>query len=48
MLSLYGLNNGKTWGEMTEEERKICLIAVGVMVVALVAGGIYEYFKNKK
>lgn len=45
--SLYS-NNGKTWGEMTEEERTICLVVIGVMVLVLIGYGIYYYFKNRK
>ncbi len=46
MLSMYG--NGKTWAEMTPEEQKMCLIVVGIMVLGLVAYGIYYFFKNRK
>ena len=46
MLSMYG--NGKTWAEMTPEEQKACLIVVGIMVLGLVAYGIYYFFKNRK
>lgn len=47
MFTLYS-GSGKTWMEMTEQERKIFLIALGIMLAVLVASGIYEYFKNKK
>ena len=40
--------NGKTWAEMTPEEQKVCLIVVGIMIIGLIAFGIYYYFKNKK
>lgn len=46
MFTLHG--NGKTWAEMTPEEQKACLIVVGIMVLGLVAYGIYYFFKNKK
>lgn len=47
MFSLYS-NNGKSWAEMTQEERKVFLIIIGIMLVALIGCGIYEYFKNKR
>lgn len=47
MYTLYGGNN-KTWGEMTSEERKICLIVVGIIIIGLIGYGIYYYFKNRK
>lgn len=47
MYTLYGGNN-KTWGEMTSEERKICLIVVGVVIIGLIGYGIYYYLKNRK
>lgn len=47
MISLYDTNN-RTWAEMTPAERKICLIIVGIMLIALIGCGIYEYFKNKR
>lgn len=47
MFSLYS-NNGKSWAEMTPEERKVFLIIIGIMLVALIGCGIYEYFKNKR
>lgn len=46
MSMLY--NNGKTWSEMTPEEQKVCLIVVGIMVLALVIYGIYYFFKSKE
>lgn len=46
MFSLYGSN--VTWAEMTPEERKVFLIIIGIMLVALIGCGIYEYFKNKR
>ena len=46
MSMLY--NNGKTWSEMTPEEQKVCLIVVGILVLALVIYGIYYLFKSKK
>ena len=42
------LYNGKIWSEMTPEEQKVCLIVVGIMVLALVIYGIYYFFKSKK
>lgn len=33
---------------MTQEERKVFLIIIGIMLVALIGCGIYEYFKNKR
>ncbi len=44
--SLYG--NGKTWAEMTPEEQKVCIVVVGILVIGLIAYGIYYYFKKKK
>lgn len=46
MYFLHG--NGKTWAEMTTEEQKVCLIVVGIMIIGLIAFGIYCYFKDKK
>lgn len=46
MFSLYGSNI--TWAEMTPAERKVFLIIMGIMLVALIGCGIYEYFKNKR
>ncbi len=43
---LYG--NGKTWSEMTPEEQKACLIVVGILVIGIIAYGIYYYIKKKK
>ena len=42
------LYNGKTWYEMTQEEQKVYLIIVGIMVLALIIYGIYYFFKNRK
>lgn len=47
MMSLYG-TTGKTWSEMTSNEQKTFLIIIGIIVVGLIAYGIYYYFKNKK
>lgn len=47
MFTLYG-GNGKTWGEMTIDEQRICLIVVGIMLLGLAIYGIYYFFKNKK
>ncbi len=44
--SLYG--NGKSWAKMTPEEQKACLIFVGILVIGLIAYGIYYYIKKKK
>lgn len=46
MFTMYG--NGKTWAEMTPEEQKMCLIVVDIMILGLVAYGIYYFFKNRK
>lgn len=46
MFSLYGSN--VTWTEMTPEERKVCLIIIGIMLIALIGYGIYYYLKNKR
>ena len=45
MLTVHG---GKMWAEMTPEEQKISLIAMGIMLLVLIAYGIYSYFKKKK
>ncbi|MBP3597075.1 MAG: FeoB-associated Cys-rich membrane protein [Clostridia bacterium] len=47
MMTLYG-ENGKTWAEMTPEEQKVSLIVMGIMVLGIIAYGIYYLFKNKK
>ena len=47
MFTLYG-GDITTWAEMTPEERKIFLIIIGIMVLALACYGIYYYFKNKR
>lgn len=47
MFTLYS-RNGKTWAEKTPVEQKTCLIVVGIIIIGLVAYGIYHYFKNKK
>lgn len=47
MFTLYG-GNGKTWAEMTPEERKVSLIVMGIMLLVLIAYGIHSYFKKKK
>lgn len=44
MMSLYG-TTGKTWSEMTSEEQKAFLI---IIIVGLIAYGMYYFFKNKK
>lgn len=36
------------WAEMTPEEQKITLIAMVIMLLILIAYGIYSYFKKKK
>ena len=33
---------------MTPEEQKVCLIILGIMVLALVIYGIYYFLKNRK
>lgn len=45
MYTLYG---GKMWAEMTSEEQKVTLIVMGIMLLVLIAYGIYSYFKKKK
>lgn len=47
MFTLYS-GSGKTWMEMTEQERKIFLIALGIMLAVLVAYGGYCYLKNRR
>lgn len=47
MMTLYG-GNGKIWAEMTPEEQKVSLIVMGIMVLGIIAYGIYYLFKNKK
>lgn len=47
MMSLYG-TTGKTWSEMTSEEQKAFLIIMGIIIVGLIAYGIYYFFKNKQ
>lgn len=47
MFTLYG-GSGKGWSEMTPTEQKVCLIIVGVLVLGLIAYGIYNFFKNRK
>lgn len=47
MMSLYG-TTGKTWSEMTSEEQKAFLIIMGIIIVGLIAYGMYYFFKNKK
>ncbi len=47
MFTMYG--NGKTIWEMTPEERKTTLIAMGIMILAVIVCGIIYYFiKNRK
>ena len=47
MFTLYG-GNGKTWSETTPEEQKISLIVIIILVLGLIAYGIYYYWKSKK
>lgn len=47
MFTLDG-GNGKTWSEMTPEEQKISLIVIIILVLGLIAYGIYYYWKSKK
>ncbi len=47
MLTLYD-GNSKTWSEMTPQEQKISLIVIGIMLLVIVALGIYYFFKNRK
>lgn len=47
MMSLYG-TTGKTWSKMTSEEQKAFLIIMGIIIVGLIAYGMYYFFKNKK
>ncbi len=47
MMTLYG-GTGKTWAEMTPTEQKTFLIVMGIMLLVLIAYGIYSYFKKKK
>ena len=47
MFTLYGAH-GKTWSEMTPEEQKISLIVIIILVLGLIAYGIYYYWKSKK
>lgn len=47
MMTLYG-GTGKTWAEMTPEEQKVSLIVMGIMVLGIIAYGIYYFFKNRK
>lgn len=48
MFTLYGGGNTTTWADMTPEERKIFLIIIGIMVVALAIYLIYDFIKKKK
>lgn len=45
MFTLYG-SNTRTWAEMTQEERKVFLIIMGIIILGLACYGIYYYFKN--
>lgn len=47
MFTLYS-GNGKTWAEMTPQEQKISLIVIGIMLLIIIAYGIYYFFKNRK
>ncbi len=47
MFTLYS-GNGKTWAEMTPQEQKISLIVIGIMLLGIIAYGIYYFFKNRK
>lgn len=46
MSMLYG--NGKTWSEMTPEERKTTLIIMGIMLLGIIIYGIYYFLKKRK
>lgn len=47
MFTLYG-GNGKTWAETSPQEQKISLIVIGIMLLGIIAYGIYYFFKNRK
>lgn len=47
MFTLHG-GNGKTWAEMTPQEQKISLVVMGIMILGIIAYGIYYFFKNRK
>lgn len=47
MFTLCG-GNGKAWAEMTPQEQKICLIVFGIMLLGIIAYGIYYFLKNRK
>ena len=47
MFTLYG-GNSKTWAEMSPQEQKISLIVIGIMLLGIIAYGIYYFFKNRK
>ena len=47
MFPLYG-GSGKTWAEMSPQEQKISLIVMGIMLLGIIAYGIYYFFKNRK
>lgn len=38
----------KRGGEMSPQEQKISLIVMGIMLLGLIAYGIYYFFKNRK
>ena len=46
MFILYS-ENSKTWAEMTPQEQKISLIVIGIMLLGIIAYGIYYFFKNR-
>ncbi len=46
MFTLYSGNN-KKWGEMTVEERKICLVILGIIILGIIGYEIYYYLKGK-
>lgn len=47
MFTLYG-GNGKRWAEITPQEQKIALIVMGIILLIIIAYGIYFFFKNRK
>ena len=46
MFMLYGKND-KTLSKMTSQEQKISLIVIGIMLLGVIAYGIYYFFKNR-
>ena len=47
MFTLYS-GNSKTWAEMTPQEQKLSLIVIGIMLLGIIAYGVYYFFKNRK